>query len=42
MGIGNKIMAGIAIAIAGMVVKRLMKNKKRDRPTWINDIAVNT
>lgn len=31
MGIGRKIMAGIAVAIAGMVVKRLMKKKRLRR-----------
>lgn len=36
MGMGRTIMAGIAVVIAGMVVKGLMKKKKkRDQRLWI-------
>jgi ABC-type proline/glycine betaine transport system permease subunit len=39
MGTGRKIMAGIALIVAAMVVKRYMKKKEKernetDRETW--------
>ena len=43
MGLGRKIMAGIAIAVAAMIVKRYMKKldkkDKRNRQTDVNMIS---
>jgi hypothetical protein len=30
MGLGRKIMAGVAVAVAAMVVRRYMKKKEKD------------
>jgi hypothetical protein len=30
MGLGGKIMAGIAVAVAAMIVKRYMKKKEKE------------
>jgi hypothetical protein len=36
MRIGRKIVAGIAVIIAGIVVKKIMKKRRRDRPDqWV-------
>lgn len=39
MGLGRKIMAGVAVAVAAMVVRRYMKKKeKEDRRNRLTDM----
>jgi hypothetical protein len=43
MGLGRKIMAGIAIAVAAMVVKRYMKKldkKDKRKPTYRRELMI--